>query len=289
MLNWQNIVWIKNVTPKDGISWAYTDKNCNDEFLLNWSTAKGGGAKTPGVGEVIVLFQTPKKIVGIKNNKVHLTHLVTPVDKLIYEDEERPKYKYCRKVRLISLAQPINAIPNPGYFNFHKPNRGAINTIDNLQNRIELTPEETRKEVWWLFQKFLCPAIQKTSFLMNDKIGEYGVMEGDKVTKEHVRLEQTKRNLSIVELAKSEAFKRGNGHLLCECCEFDFFKTYGLLGNRFIEGHHKHFISGGARKTHLVDIALVCSNCHRMLHKRNPDGTFNTVEQLIEIIKANKE
>jgi hypothetical protein len=286
MYNWQNIVWIKNVTPKNGTTWAYDDKTCNESFFLNWSTTKGGGAKTPRVGDVIVLFQTPKQINGIKNGHVHLTHLVSPVDSIIYEDEAHPDFKYCRKVKLISIAQPINAIPNPGYYNFHKPNRGPINPIRNLANRINMTLDETRQDLWWLFQKYLCAGISLINFPNLNDIGEYGVMEGDKVTKEHVRLEQTKRNLEIVKLAKNIAFQR-DGKLLCECCKFDFVKTYGSLGHKFIEGHHKVFINNGPRETKIGDIALVCSNCHRMLHRRNVDGSFNSIKQLQKILQDN--
>lgn len=51
------------------------------------------------------------------------------------------------------------------------------------------------------------------------------------------------------------------------------------LIDRFIEGHHKSplFESDDPVKTTANDIALVCSNCHRMLHKGDP---VYTIEQL---------
>ncbi|MEV4882457.1 HNH endonuclease [Chitinophaga ginsengisegetis] len=57
--------------------------------------------------------------------------------------------------------------------------------------------------------------------------------------------------------------------MLCEVCGFDFYDSYGDIGKGFIECHHKTPLSKitASTKTSLKDLALVCSNCHRMLHK----------------------
>jgi len=62
------------------------------------------------------------------------------------------------------------------------------------------------------------------------------------------------------------------GALRCEACGFDFHETYGKLGEDFIECHHVTPVSelkAGAT-TRLSDLVVVCSNCHRMLHRRRP-------------------
>jgi len=64
--------------------------------------------------------------------------------------------------------------------------------------------------------------------------------------------------------------------LECEVCGFDFFETYGERGNGFAECHHKLPLSHGTRSTYLRDLAVVCANCHRMLHR----GDSLTVEEL---------
>lgn len=73
-------------------------------------------------------------------------------------------------------------------------------------------------------------------------------------------------------------------YLKCECCSFDFSKTYPDLGNDFIECHHKIPIHHGERITTIEDLALVCSNCHRMLHRRNKENEYYTIEGLQKII-----
>lgn len=61
------------------------------------------------------------------------------------------------------------------------------------------------------------------------------------------------------------------GRLECEVCGFDFATRYGDLGTGFIEAHHiLPLAAAGPATTRLADLALVCSNCHRMLHRAKP-------------------
>ena len=66
---------------------------------------------------------------------------------------------------------------------------------------------------------------------------------------------------------------------------FLFFSTsevYGLLGEKFIECHHKIHLSTGERLTQIGDLALVCSNCHRMLHRKRPWLTIYNLKDLLK-------
>ena len=79
--------------------------------------------------------------------------------------------------------------------------------------------------------------------------------------------------------------RRTLGHVRCDTCGFDFETTYGERGNDFIECHHRNPLSVvGPTTTALSDLALLCSNCHRMIHRFRP---WLTVEQLAELIQAN--
>jgi HNH endonuclease len=64
-----------------------------------------------------------------------------------------------------------------------------------------------------------------------------------------------------------------HGPLRCEVpgCGFDFAATYGSRGAGFAEVHHRVPLgeSDEARETRLDDLAIVCANCHRMLHRGN--------------------
>jgi putative restriction endonuclease len=58
--------------------------------------------------------------------------------------------------------------------------------------------------------------------------------------------------------------------------------TYGELGEDFIEGHHTKPLSDlvGVVETKVAEIALACSNCHRMLHWR-PDMAVEELRFLV--------
>lgn len=80
----------------------------------------------------------------------------------------------------------------------------------------------------------------------------------------------------------SRAAKRIHG-LTCEVCGFNFEETYGLIGKGFIEAHHKtpiadipddQFITLSAEN----DFAVVCSNCHSMLHH---DSAIQNFEEFV--------
>ena len=60
--------------------------------------------------------------------------------------------------------------------------------------------------------------------------------------------------------------------LECEACGFDFHKVYGSIGYGFAECHHTKPVSSllPNEKTKLSDLAILCSNCHRMIHRSKP-------------------
>ncbi len=72
-----------------------------------------------------------------------------------------------------------------------------------------------------------------------------------------------KRNSALIEAKKAQSDYR------CEACGMTFVKVYGDIGREHIVAHHLKPIGGRKRAsvTRLDDIALVCSNCHDMLHR----------------------
>lgn len=90
------------------------------------------------------------------------------------------------------------------------------------------------------------------------------------------------RNPTVIDKAKAVALGR-EGKLACRVCRFCFAERYGALGGGFIEGHHTTPVSELAvgAATRISDIALVCSNCHRMLHRRRP---WLSVSELGELL-----
>lgn len=93
---------------------------------------------------------------------------------------------------------------------------------------------------------------------------EYG--EGKKKLVTHLRSERDKR---LIRNAKN-AFREKHGKLYCEACNFYFDDVYDHDGPiDYIEGHHRILISEmpEGHKSKIEDIIMLCSNCHRMIHK----------------------
>jgi len=107
----------------------------------------------------------------------------------------------------------------------------------------------------------------------------YEVQEGAVIYKLHKYRE---RDTNIVAKKKDFIFER-DGKLLCEACEFDFNVTYGELGFKYIECHHRTPLADftSTSKTTLLDLALVCSNCHRMLHRKIDSLSVEKLRSLI--------
>jgi len=105
--------------------------------------------------------------------------------------------------------------------------------------------------------------------------------EGKVITRLHRSRE---RNRKLVERKKAQTFA-AHGKLECEACHFDFECRYGARGKGFIEAHHVkpvHTLTEDD-KTKVSDLALLCSNCHRMVHSQRP---WLSVEELKTILKS---
>ena len=73
------------------------------------------------------------------------------------------------------------------------------------------------------------------------------------------------------------------GSLACEVCEFDFSQVYGDRGRGYIECHHVEPLHIGGQKARTIrDLALLCSNCHRMIHTKPP---WPTPAELREVMR----
>jgi 5-methylcytosine-specific restriction protein A len=92
--------------------------------------------------------------------------------------------------------------------------------------------------------------------------------EGRRVLRQHLLRE---RSAQLI-----KAFKASQNDFRCSVCNFSFERAYGELGKGFIEAHHTKEVSAmqPGEKTRLDDLVAVCSNCHRMLHRRYPALTI---------------
>lgn len=104
-------------------------------------------------------------------------------------------------------------------------------------------------------------------------------VEGAELLRMH---RQRERNRKAIARKKAKVLA-STKCLGCEVCGFDFSAFYGSLGSDYAECHHRLPISQivGEYKLKLSDLAIVCSNCHRMLHRR----PFHSIPQLRTVIE----
>lgn len=79
------------------------------------------------------------------------------------------------------------------------------------------------------------------------------------------------RNPKLIRLAK----ERAGG--VCQICGFNFADVYGELGEGYCEVHHLNPLSersdqewSEGLRTSLDEVAVLCANCHRMVHRKRP-------------------
>lgn len=104
--------------------------------------------------------------------------------------------------------------------------------------------------------------------------------EGNPRLKAHLVRE---RNADIIKKKRSKVLAEKRC-LKCEACNFDFFETYGEVGKEFCEIHHLIPLCkcDGVIETKLSDLAVVCSNCHRILHRSKPMLSLESLRKILE-------
>lgn len=204
--------------------------------------------------------------------------------------------------RTVDLSEVLNSLPihtvRPDVDRFRNPNGVAL----KLANFAALDPNYpgagmTRggrrdREVWdrlhdrprelaSIAQALREGAFDDQAFPVVPEEDEDEVAEGRLLYRRHRARE---RNRALVARKKAEA--RSRGELACEVCGFDFGKIYGPLGKDFIECHHKRPLSvSGSTTTRLTDLALLCSNCHRMAHRGGP---WPSLAELTVLVKEHR-
>ncbi len=108
-------------------------------------------------------------------------------------------------------------------------------------------------------------------------------IEGNLLAKSHIVRE---RNRKLVQKKKKSVLQK-TGRLVCEACGFDFAEKYGKRGEGVIECHHTKPLRDLKPRstTRLSDLVLLCSNCHSMIHAKQP---WLEVKEIVRLIKLAK-
>lgn len=119
------------------------------------------------------------------------------------------------------------------------------------------------------------PARQRAIEAASDVPEELVGLEGASLQRmvAHRRRERRLREAKI-----AQALKRAEGKLRCEVpgCDFDFERVYGSLGAGYAQVHHLDTLSkrSGPSRTSLDRLAIVCANCHAMIHRHGQNRSL---------------
>lgn len=141
-------------------------------------------------------------------------------------------------------------------------------------------PSHCREVAEAILRGLADPEVDAGSLETQTEEGIEEASEGRLLTRIHVARE---RNRKLVESKRKQALKKYS-KLLCEICEFDFTAQYGSRGEGFMECHHLKPVAtlANGQKTHLNDLALVCANCHRIIHRSRPWLSLDEMKKLIK-------
>jgi predicted HNH restriction endonuclease len=132
-------------------------------------------------------------------------------------------------------------------------------------------PEDIEVQLW----KMVASPMRKQPTKIDESVSD----EGAARLAVHLTRE---RDPKLIERKKRSVLAK-KGKLTCEICSFNFEARYGELGANFCEVHHvKPLAHRSANEpTMLEELAIVCSNCHRMLHRRGLISIEELKDQLL--------
>jgi 5-methylcytosine-specific restriction enzyme A len=240
----------------------------------------------------------------MRNPKWHRDEIILALD--LYFSPTRGSLD-AKNPNIIELSKILNSLPlfynKPDEAKFRNPNGVTL----KLSNFLPFDPNYTGKgmtsgskldkELFYEFQnkkeelRSITAEIKKI-VADDDLNGKLYSIEEDEMTQGDAVVEgQTiyklhkfrERNKEIVKRKKEQALTL-YGKLTCEACIFVFEEFYGNIGKGFIECHHLTPLSKFKveTKTTLDSLGLVCSNCHKMLHKKIDTLSLQDLKMMIK-------
>ncbi len=147
---------------------------------------------------------------------------------------------------------------------------------------LQVYSSKTRAEIWGM----ITPMASANLYVLETVFNDVSIMQDSEQNTDVVtRTEGGRKMISSFRYERKPSNRKDAFDLHgfdCAVCGFNFGKTYGSWGQGFAEVHHliPFFETGSQhRQTNpQIDLAVVCSNCHRMMHRKK--GMTLTVKEL---------
>ncbi|MYA42215.1 MAG: HNH endonuclease [Gemmatimonadetes bacterium] len=199
------------------------------------------------------------------------------------------------RAEVVELSETLNQLPlhrdRPDAARFRNPN--AVNRkLGNFAHRdpdhpgVGLSRGNQLEEVVWkdfatdtkLLQQAVAAILSMATVEAPPEDPEQddtGAREGALLFRWHRSRERNRRLVR----RKLRSVLAKEGSLACEVCNFDFQRQYHGLQKPFIECHHLTPLAQlrPDSRVFLRDLALVCPNCHRMLHRQGDPSDLDAL------------
>lgn len=192
----------------------------------------------------------------------------------MFNESDDPGYEECLTEIQWLTSVHLNDEPASGAC-FGKPYFAKPLVVCSLDNQ-QFTKSELEKVFKINFELLLRNELQHS---IKEEDDEISFPEGKE---KYILHKQKERNRGLIKIAKERQIQK-DSKLCCQICNFSFLDAYGQIGEGFIEAHHIYPISEltAETKTKIEDLIFVCSNCHRMLHRKRPWLTGGDLRNLI--------
>lgn len=239
----------------------------------------------------------------MRNPKWHRDEIILALD--LYFDKDRGSIDDKNK-RIKDVSEIINKLPlfpeRPDEEKFRNPNGVTL----KLSNFLAIDPDYHGKGMKGgskldrlVFEEFynnrdklreIANEIRKVAEDTSLRHKLYAIEEDEQTKTDSViegqviyKLHKVRERDSKIVMRKKESVWTATGRLACEACMFEFEEFYGDIGKGYIECHHRTPLASFkvSTKTTLDDLALVCSNCHRMVHKKIDSLTVEDLRMMI--------
>ncbi len=204
---------------------------------------------------------------------------------------------------------------NDTFFTQKVRNLKSHDTLENLgyavyHPKIDGEPSG-RFEITTAGKQYLNENMDIVDYLLNNTFSSEDLKEAFETVynnrEEDKKIEIFDENTTVVEgtqaIVKTKVYKRSSklrekaiqfytvdDRIKCQACCFDFEEFYGEYGKNFIEIHHQKpvFQFDGDDLERTIEEALenvipVCSNCHRMIHRRRDNPL--TLDELKDYVR----
>lgn len=238
--------------------------NTQHQAFINYLMERFDGDRD----EVTRVVETAERIIP---NTLH-DYFGTPIQSIYDLTDVSEVKEYCRKIKVEPILKSLDMSADPRYTDVLKWYR--------LWLKSRYASSEPNK----------VPGEEEQSTTVHDDQPHHTVktiyVEGEagvSLPKE-VRLRNQKLRDACIQYYK----RLYGGHLICECCGFDFATHYDI-DDDYIEIHHRTPFSqteGEHEVDAETDLVPLCANCHRMIHHlAKGQGNCITVDELKKRLK----